>query len=194
MTGVRDFGAFIRIGAGKDGLLHVSDAQADDVQGHVADARDVLAVGQRVRVFVKAIDSEAGKFTLTTRPPVARPEAPREVKPSAAASAAMAAAKAREQQAREARQAEQARQEAARIHRAEIAAIEAAMVEAAHAREAAAAAAREEAGLLLPAAAVLLGQPIPPVQPTRRAFEEVLVRKMVNGKELVLYKMPWRYA
>merc|ERR1719231_2098963 len=94
VTGVRDFGAFVDVGKNKDGLLHASEADATGAV--VADARDRLSTGDRVRLFVKYIDAEGGKLTLTARepkaalPPQGRSRAV--VQPSAAAIAAAAAA------------------------------------------------------------------------------------------------------
>ena len=70
---------------------------------------------------------------------------------------------------------------------------EAAMVEEAVAREVAAAAAREAAGLLLSVAELVRGETLPPVQATALP-RQVLVRKTIRGRELVLYRMPWAAA
>jgi len=198
VTGARDFGAFIDVGVGKDGLLHASEADASGM--HVADVRQKLNVGQRVSLYVKTVDAVNGKFTLTARKTASRPG------PSAAAVAASAAAaereyraKERQRLAREAMEQDRLRQQAEARVRAEeearLAKLEAAMIEDAAQREAEAKAAREAAGLLLPAAELLKcdGQRLPPPPPARPV--EVLVTKVLPGnRTLVLRKMPWKYA
>jgi len=60
---VRDFGAFIDIGNGVEGLVHVSQLSWD----HVANPADVLQPGQKVRTIVKRIDRQTGKIALSAR-------------------------------------------------------------------------------------------------------------------------------
>jgi len=60
---VRDFGAFVDIGSGVEGLVHVSELSWE----RVANPADVLAPGQRVRVVVKRIDPQTGKIGLSAR-------------------------------------------------------------------------------------------------------------------------------
>jgi predicted RNA-binding protein with RPS1 domain len=60
---VRDFGAFIDIGNGVEGLVHVSELSWE----RVANAADVLQQGQKVRVIVKKIDPQTGKIGLSAR-------------------------------------------------------------------------------------------------------------------------------
>ncbi len=60
---VRDFGAFIDIGNGVEGLVHVSELSWE----RVANPADVLQQGQKVRVIVKKIDPETGKIGLSAR-------------------------------------------------------------------------------------------------------------------------------
>ena len=66
---VRDFGAFIDIGEGVEGLVHVSQLSWD----RVANPADVLQTGQRVRVVVKKIDLDTGKIGLSARDLVESP-------------------------------------------------------------------------------------------------------------------------
>ena len=66
---VRDFGAFVDIGEGVEGLVHVSQLSWD----RVANPADVLQPGQRVRVVVKKIDRETGKIGLSARDLVESP-------------------------------------------------------------------------------------------------------------------------
>ena len=66
---VRDFGAFVDIGSGVEGLVHVSQLSWE----RVANAADVLQTGQRVRVVVKKIDHDTGKIGLSVRDLVESP-------------------------------------------------------------------------------------------------------------------------
>ena len=56
------FGAFVNILPGKDGMVHVSDMS----EGYVADANDVVTIGQKVQVRVKEVD-EMGRINLSMR-------------------------------------------------------------------------------------------------------------------------------
>ncbi|MFM8635305.1 MAG: 30S ribosomal protein S1, partial [Planctomycetia bacterium] len=60
---VRDFGAFVDIGNGVEGLVHVSQLSWE----RVANPSDVLQPGQKVRVVVKRIDRQTGKIALSAR-------------------------------------------------------------------------------------------------------------------------------
>ena len=66
---VRDFGAFVDIGNGVEGLVHVSQLSWD----RVANPADVLQPGQKVRVVVKRIDRQTGKIGLSARDLVESP-------------------------------------------------------------------------------------------------------------------------
>ena len=66
---VRDFGAFIDIGNGVEGLVHVSQLSWDRVENPA----DVLQPGQKVRVIVKKIDRQTGKIGLSARDLVESP-------------------------------------------------------------------------------------------------------------------------
>ncbi|MFM7108717.1 MAG: 30S ribosomal protein S1 [Planctomycetaceae bacterium] len=66
---VRDFGAFVDIGNGVEGLVHVSELSWD----RVANPADVLQPGQKVRVIVKRIDRQTGKIGLSARDMVESP-------------------------------------------------------------------------------------------------------------------------
>jgi small subunit ribosomal protein S1 len=66
---VRDFGAFVDIGEGVEGLVHVSQLSWE----RVANPADVLQPGQRVRVVVKKIDRDTGKIGLSARDLVESP-------------------------------------------------------------------------------------------------------------------------
>ena len=60
---VREFGAFVDIGNGVEGLIHVSELSWE----RVANAADVLKAGEKVRVVVKKVDHETGKIGLSAR-------------------------------------------------------------------------------------------------------------------------------
>ena len=66
---VRDFGAFVDVGNGVDGLVHVSQMSWDRVKTPT----DVLEVGQKVRVAVKNVDRQTGKIGLSIRDTVESP-------------------------------------------------------------------------------------------------------------------------
>ena len=66
---VRDFGAFVDIGNGVEGLVHVSELSWE----RVANAADILQPGQKVRVVVKKIDRQTGKIGLSARDLVESP-------------------------------------------------------------------------------------------------------------------------
>jgi len=66
---VRDFGAFVDIGHGVEGLVHVSQLSWD----RVANPADVLQPGQAIRVVVKKIDRDTGKISLSARDLVESP-------------------------------------------------------------------------------------------------------------------------
>jgi uncharacterized protein len=73
---VVDFGAFVDVGLSDSGLVHISQLSA----GYVRDPHDVIAVGDQVRVWVSAIDSERRRVALTMIQPGTertRPERPR---------------------------------------------------------------------------------------------------------------------
>ncbi len=58
-----DFGAFIKLECGVDGLLHVSQISTE----HVDKPADVLKIGQTVRVKITEIDEEKRKISLSIR-------------------------------------------------------------------------------------------------------------------------------
>ena len=51
---VTEFGAFIDIGVGRDGLVHVSEM----AQGRVSEPSDVVKEGDKVQVWIKELDRE----------------------------------------------------------------------------------------------------------------------------------------
>ena len=62
VASVKDFGAFITIMPGIDGMVHVSQLSND----HVANVSDILQEGQQVNVLLTAID-ERGRLSLTMK-------------------------------------------------------------------------------------------------------------------------------
>ncbi len=58
-----DFGAFVELGSGVDGLIHVSQLG----WGRVRHPREVLEEGQRVKVRIDRFDPETGKISLGYR-------------------------------------------------------------------------------------------------------------------------------
>lgn len=63
VSNVANFGAFVDIGVGQDGLVHIS-ALADQF---VKDPRDVVRVGQHVKVRVLDVDPERKRIALSMR-------------------------------------------------------------------------------------------------------------------------------
>ena len=66
---VREFGAFVDIGNGVEGLVHVSELSWE----RVANPADVLQQGQKVRVVVKKVDHQTGKIGLSARDIIENP-------------------------------------------------------------------------------------------------------------------------
>lgn len=201
VTGVCNFGAFVDCGVSKDGLLHCSEVLATGGELRVADVREHLAVGEHIRVRVKAIYE--GKLTLTCRSASApQPAAPRAVKqlaaarshpsrdePSAAAKAAMAAVAGRERSHQAEVMVERMRQQAEATLQAQQAA-ERAAAEAEEAEKAAEKARVASLEWQALTAAIKCGQP------TARSDEapapRVLVSRMICGKECCLYDLKWK--
>ena len=59
VVGIKDFGAFVRLTPGKDGLLHISKI----AKGRINKVEDVLNVGDEVKVVITDID-RGGKISL----------------------------------------------------------------------------------------------------------------------------------
>ena len=64
VVSIRDFGAFVEITPGKDGMVHISEISNERVNK----VTDVLKMGQKVHVWVKAVD-DMGKISLTMKGP-----------------------------------------------------------------------------------------------------------------------------
>ncbi|MEG1253981.1 MAG: S1 RNA-binding domain-containing protein, partial [Raoultibacter sp.] len=81
VVGIKDFGAFIKLTPGKDGLLHISRV----ANGRVNKVEDVLAIGDIVKVEVIDVDDK-GKISLDRidkpdAPAASAPAAPRDNRP-----------------------------------------------------------------------------------------------------------------
>jgi len=64
VTKIMNFGAFVQIAPGVEGLVHVSEIVADRRINH---PRDVLRDGQRVKALILAIDSEKRQIKLSMK-------------------------------------------------------------------------------------------------------------------------------
>jgi small subunit ribosomal protein S1 len=58
---VTEFGAFVDIGVGRDGLVHVSELS----QSRVARAADVIKEGDKVKVWIKELDRDKNRISLS---------------------------------------------------------------------------------------------------------------------------------
>ena len=65
---VTDFGAFVDIGAGRDGLVHVSELSV----GRVTNVKEVVEEGQNVTVWIKRLNRERNRISLTMISPDTR--------------------------------------------------------------------------------------------------------------------------
>ena len=57
-----DFGAFVDIGVGTDGLLHISEI---DPSRRIAKIADAVSVGDEITVWIKDLDRESNRISLT---------------------------------------------------------------------------------------------------------------------------------
>jgi uncharacterized protein len=65
VASLTEFGAFIDLGIGQDGLVHISQ-----IPGHrLRDAQQMLRVGEVVQVWVLNVDTQHGKIALTMHKP-----------------------------------------------------------------------------------------------------------------------------
>jgi predicted RNA-binding protein with RPS1 domain len=77
---LQTYGAFVDVGAERDGLVHISELR----DGFVEKVEDVVKEGDTVSVRVKEVDVSKGRLSLTMRPPrpVREERAPREPRPA----------------------------------------------------------------------------------------------------------------
>lgn len=77
VSGITNFGAFVDLGSGKTGLVHISEVS----NGFVKDINDVLKVGDEVTVIVTNVGDD-GKIGLSIRKAQPQPvQEKREFKP-----------------------------------------------------------------------------------------------------------------
>jgi small subunit ribosomal protein S1 len=67
VTRIELFGAFIDVGADREGLVHISQLKP----GRVNRVEDVVQTGQPVTVWVRKVDAKAGRLDLTLIQPIA---------------------------------------------------------------------------------------------------------------------------
>lgn len=77
VTGVKKFGAFVRLPNGTTGMVHISEVSNEYIQ----ELTDVLSEGQEVKVKVLSISPE-GKVALSIKRTVDTPAAPRSARPA----------------------------------------------------------------------------------------------------------------
>jgi predicted RNA-binding protein with RPS1 domain len=65
VTRIAKFGAFVDIGVGGDGLVHISELR----EGYVQSVEDVVSSGDAVTVWVKDVDTRRKRIGLTMIPP-----------------------------------------------------------------------------------------------------------------------------
>ncbi len=65
---ITDFGAFVDLGIGQDGLVHISEL----ARRRVEKVTDVVQVGDEVQVWVKKVDKKRGRISLTMVKPATR--------------------------------------------------------------------------------------------------------------------------
>ena len=63
ISGIAPFGAFVDIGVGRDGLVHVSEVSAERINS----VEDVVKVGDKVQVKVIEVESNSKRISLTMR-------------------------------------------------------------------------------------------------------------------------------
>lgn len=62
---ISEFGAFVDIGVGRDGLVHISELSVK----RVGKVTDVITEGQQIQVWIKKLDRERNRISLTLIPP-----------------------------------------------------------------------------------------------------------------------------
>ena len=67
---IQAYGAFVEIAPGKDGLLHISEI----AHKRIKDVKDELKEGQEVEIKILEIDKRSGKFKLSRKALLPKPE------------------------------------------------------------------------------------------------------------------------
>jgi predicted RNA-binding protein with RPS1 domain len=84
VSGIAPFGAFVDIGVGRDGLVHISEL----TEGRVGKVEDAVKAGDKVMVRVLDVDMQSKRISLTMRleepDPSEAPPAPAPQQPAAA--------------------------------------------------------------------------------------------------------------
>ena len=73
---IMDFGAFVKLEPGVEGLIHISEL----AHGRVFRASDIVSEGQEVEVKILAVDAEKQRISLSLKALQARPDKPGEKK------------------------------------------------------------------------------------------------------------------
>jgi len=76
-VGLAKFGAFVDIGLGRDGLIHISELG----EGFVDNVNTVVAVGDEITVWVKSVDQTRNRISLTMVEPQGQPVTLEELEP-----------------------------------------------------------------------------------------------------------------
>ncbi|KXT86177.1 S1 RNA-binding domain-containing protein [Streptococcus panodentis] len=63
ITGIQPYGAFVELGNGTIGLIHISEIRP----GYIENIHDILKIGQQVQVQVVDYDEFSGKASLSMR-------------------------------------------------------------------------------------------------------------------------------
>ena len=63
VSGLAPFGAFVDIGVGRDGLVHISELS----EGRIGKVEDAVKVGDKVQVRVLDVDTQSKRISLTMR-------------------------------------------------------------------------------------------------------------------------------
>jgi uncharacterized protein len=87
VTNVTNFGAFVDLGVGQDGLVHISELS----HSYIQDAREVAKVGEVVKVKVIGLDSATKRISLSMKALQPKPVRPPRQKRPAPAKAGVAA-------------------------------------------------------------------------------------------------------
>ena len=75
VTGITKFGAFVDLGEGKTGMVHISEVAST----YVKEIRDFITEGQTVKVKVLTV-GEDGKISLSIKKAMPRPQRPEQDK------------------------------------------------------------------------------------------------------------------